>query len=218
MSFWIRPATLFPRFVEECLRDFRHMERMMFTPLYRAIPYEIVDRSSGEVVNNESKFAVSVDVSKFKPENLKVNIDGHRVTIEGKEELKEENGYSMKLVAADFLRVETGTNNQPYIQVVNNESKFAVSVDVSKFKPENLKVNIDGHRVTIEGKEELKEENGYSMKSFVRQFVLPDDVNLDAIRSSLTDSGQLSVEAPKLAKPSDSGGRSIPIENVGVKS
>ncbi|KAJ1359961.1 hypothetical protein KIN20_018797 [Parelaphostrongylus tenuis] len=36
--------------------------------------------------------------------------------------------------------------------------------------------------------------------------------------SSLTDSGQLSVEVPKLAKPLESGGRSIPIEQIGEKA
>ncbi|KAJ1359958.1 hypothetical protein KIN20_018794 [Parelaphostrongylus tenuis] len=107
--------------------------------------------------------------------------------------------------------------HQSVSEIVDNESKFAVSLDVSKFKPENLKVNIDGHRLTIEGKEELKEDNGYSMRAFTRQFELPEDVNLDAIRSSLTDGGQLSVEAPKLIKPLESGGRSIPIEKIGEK-
>ncbi|KAJ1349297.1 hypothetical protein KIN20_004789 [Parelaphostrongylus tenuis] len=150
MSLWIRPATILPRFVEECMRDFRHMERMMFAPLFRTVPYEIVDRSASEIIDNESK--------------------------------------------------------------------FAVSLDVSQFKPENLKVNIDGHRLTIEGKEELKEDNGYSMRSFTRQFVLPGDVNLDAIRSSLSDKGQLSVEAPKLARSSESAGKSIPIEHVAEKA
>ncbi|KAJ1349296.1 hypothetical protein KIN20_004788 [Parelaphostrongylus tenuis] len=105
----------------------------------------------------------------------------------------------------------------PQLKIVDNESKFAVSLDVSKFKPENLKVKLDGHHLTIEGKEELKEKNGYSAKAFIRQFELPEDVNLNAIRSSLTDSGQLSVEVPKLTKASESGARSIPIEHVGEK-
>ncbi|EPB78247.1 Hsp20/alpha crystallin family protein [Ancylostoma ceylanicum] len=128
MSLWIRPASLFPRFVEEALRDFRQMER-----------------------------------------------------------------------------------------TINNDSKFAVSIDVSKFKPENLKVNLDGRNLTIEGKQEIKEENGYTMRSFVRQWVLPENVDLDAIKSSLTDSGRLSIEAPKFAKPEAETGRSIPIERVSEK-
>ncbi|KAK6047172.1 Hsp20/alpha crystallin family protein [Cooperia oncophora] len=149
MSLWIRPASLFPRFVEEAMRDFRHMERMMFAPLSRVIPSETVS--------------------------------------------------------------EAATT-----EMVNNESKFAVTIDVSKFKPENLKVNIDGRQLTIEGKEESKEDNNYSMRSFVRQWVLPENVNLEAIRSSLSDNGRLSIEAPKLSKPTESG-RSIPIERVSEK-
>ncbi|KAK5972627.1 Heat shock protein Hsp20 domain containing protein [Trichostrongylus colubriformis] len=98
MSLWIRPASLLPRFVEEAMRDFRHFEPMVFAPLQRfRAPWEIAEESASEqVTNDDSKFAVSIDVSKFKPENLKVNIDGHRLTIEGKEEVKEENGYSMR--------------------------------------------------------------------------------------------------------------------------
>ncbi|KAJ1363035.1 hypothetical protein KIN20_022788 [Parelaphostrongylus tenuis] len=55
-------------------------------------------------------------------------------------------------------------NHHQLIEIVDDESKFTVSLDVSKFKPENLQVNIDGRRLTIEVKEELKEENGYSMR------------------------------------------------------
>ncbi|PIO72154.1 Hsp20/alpha crystallin family protein [Teladorsagia circumcincta] len=149
MSLWIRPASLFPRFVEEAMRDFRHMERMMFAPLSRVIPCETVSEASTT-------------------------------------------------------------------EMINNESKFAVTIDVSKFKPENLKVNIDGRQLTIEGKEENKEDSSYSMRSFVRQWVLPENVDLEAIKSSLSDSGHLSIEAPKLAKATESG-RSIPIERVSEK-
>ncbi|VDO80746.1 unnamed protein product [Haemonchus placei] len=98
-------------------------------------------------------------------------------------------------------------------EIINNDSKFAVCIDVSKFKPENLKVNIDGRQLTIEGKQEVQEDNGYSMRSFVRRVILPDNVNLDAVRSSLSDSGHLSIEAPKLARAVDSG-RTIPIERT----
>ncbi|KAJ1359967.1 hypothetical protein KIN20_018803 [Parelaphostrongylus tenuis] len=99
MSLWIRPADSLPRFVDECLSDFRQMERRMrqveraiFEPLRHCIPSEVLHQSISEIVDNESKFAVSLDVSKFKPEILKVNVDGHRLRIEEKEELKEDNG------------------------------------------------------------------------------------------------------------------------------
>ncbi|VDM53408.1 unnamed protein product [Angiostrongylus costaricensis] len=82
-----------------------------------------------------------------------------------------------------------------------------VKVQAEAFESQHV-----GRCLTIEGKEELEEENGYSMRVFTRQFLLPEDVNLDAIRSSLTDNGQLAVEAPKLTKSLQSGGETIPIQ------
>ncbi|CAJ0596996.1 unnamed protein product [Cylicocyclus nassatus] len=147
MSLWFRPASFFPRVVEEAMRDFRQMERMMFTPL-------------------------------------------SQIPIEG--------------MSAEQVTGET----------VNDDKKFSVAIDVSRFKPENLKVNLDGHKLTIEGKQEVKEENGYSMRSFVRSWVLPENVDLEALKSSLSDNGRLSIEAPKIQKPEPETGRSIPIERV----
>ncbi|KAK6021428.1 Hsp20/alpha crystallin family protein [Ostertagia ostertagi] len=112
MSLWIRPATILPRFVEEAMRDFRHLEPMMFAPLQRfTAPWETAETATGEE------------------------------------------------------------------------------------------------------KREVKEENGYSMTSFVRQWDLPENVDLDAVRSSLSDNGRLSIEAPKIGKASESG-RTIPIQRV----
>lgn len=55
-----------------------------------------------------------------------------------------------------------------------------------------------------------------NFSSFVRQWVLPENVNLEAIRSSLSENGRLSVEAPKVTNTVESG-RSIPIERVSEK-
>ncbi|KAK6053999.1 hypothetical protein COOONC_08496 [Cooperia oncophora] len=40
---------------------------------------------------------------------------------------------------------------------------------------------------------------GWTFRSFVRKWTIPDDVNLDAIYSNLNVKGHLSVEAPKKA-------------------
>ncbi|VDO21511.1 unnamed protein product [Haemonchus placei] len=116
------------------------------------------------------------------------------------------------------LRI-THSNPLTYPPMINNESKFAITIDVSKFKPENLKVNIDGRQLTIEGKEDHCITRSGTLKSdlsFVRRWMLPENVDLEAIRSSLSNNGRLAIEAPKLAKAADSG-RSIPIERVSEK-
>ena len=45
--------------------------------------------------------------------------------------------------------------------MVNDDKKFVVSLDVSQFKPEELKVHLEGHDLTIEGKQEEKTEHGF---------------------------------------------------------
>lgn len=47
------------------------------------------------------------------------------------------------------------------LEVVNDDKKFAVSLDVSQFKPEELKVHIDGRDLTIEGRQEQRTDHGY---------------------------------------------------------
>ncbi|ETN69165.1 Hsp20/alpha crystallin family protein [Necator americanus] len=84
-----------------------------------------------------------------------------------------------------------------FFQVVNDDKKFAVSLDVSQFRPEELKVNLDGRRLTVEGKQERKDDHSFIARSFVRSWTLPDEANVDALRTELNDKGQLTIEAPK---------------------
>ncbi|KAK6040696.1 Hsp20/alpha crystallin family protein [Cooperia oncophora] len=94
-------------------------------------------------------------------------------------------------------------------KVTDDGSKFTVALNVSKFKPDELKVNIDGRTLTVEGKQEVKEGSSYTSRSFLRQWTLPEGVDVEQIRSSLTDEGQLAIELPK-PKPTINS-RSIPI-------
>ncbi|RCN52634.1 Hsp20/alpha crystallin family protein [Ancylostoma caninum] len=71
---------------------------------------------------------------------------------------------------ADHSTLQVATQTQ---EVVNDDKKFAVSLDVSQFKPEELKVHIDG--LTIEGRQEQKTEHGYIERSFVRKWALPEE-------------------------------------------
>ncbi|KAK6044439.1 hypothetical protein COOONC_18057 [Cooperia oncophora] len=63
-------------------------------------------------------------------------------------------------------------------KIVDDDAKMTISIDVSRFKPDELKVDLDGRVLTVEGKQETKEEHGYAMRSFVRQWTLPEDVNV----------------------------------------
>ncbi|KAK5973260.1 Heat shock protein [Trichostrongylus colubriformis] len=94
-------------------------------------------------------------------------------------------------------------------EVVNDDKKFAVALDVSQFKPEELKVHIDGRDLTIEGRQEMKTDHGFTERSFVRKWALPDDVDLDAVHTQLMDGGKLEIEAPKTGEHTNR--RTLPI-------
>ncbi|EFP05329.1 hypothetical protein GCK72_018405 [Caenorhabditis remanei] len=96
-------------------------------------------------------------------------------------------------------------------EIINTDEKFAVNLNVSQFKPDDLKINLDGRNLTIQGEQEVKNEHGYSKKSFSRVILLPEDVDFSAVSSNLSEDGKLSIEAPKKETIQ---GRSIPIQQA----
>ncbi|PIC28047.1 hypothetical protein B9Z55_020092 [Caenorhabditis nigoni] len=82
-------------------------------------------------------------------------------------------------------------------KIVNNDSKFSVQVDVSHFKPEDLKIQLDGRELKIEGTQESKSEHGYSKRSFSKMILLPEDADLTAVQSAISNDGNMQIEAPK---------------------
>ncbi|XP_074594753.1 alpha-crystallin A chain-like [Brevipalpus obovatus] len=104
--------------------------------------------------------------------------------------------------------------NRGSSEVTNNANQFQVSVDVSSFAPNEISVKaVDDNSIVIEGKhEERPDEHGYISRSFCRRYMLPKDVRVDGVKSSLTADGVLTVSAPKMSteslKPNE---RNIPI-------
>ncbi|XP_046399313.1 protein lethal(2)essential for life-like [Ischnura elegans] len=93
---------------------------------------------------------------------------------------------------------------------------FHVMMDVKQFAPEEITVkHVDNH-VVVEGKhEEMPDEHGYISRHFVRRYVLPKTVNADALTSSLSSDGVLTLSAPRL-QPLEEGVRKIPITHTGA--
>ena len=56
-------------------------------------------------------------------------------------------------------------------QVVDNEKEFQTSLDVSQFKPDELNVNLDGRLLTVEGNQQVEDDNG-SFQRYVSTFIL----------------------------------------------
>ncbi|KAK0409578.1 hypothetical protein QR680_004635 [Steinernema hermaphroditum] len=97
-------------------------------------------------------------------------------------------------------------------EVVNDGDSFSISVNVSHFKPEELKVNVCDNQLIIEGKhEEKSDEYGLVERHFVRKYNLPKNVKAELVTSELSKDGILTVQSQKKALE-ESKTRSIPIQ------
>ncbi|CAJ0581906.1 unnamed protein product, partial [Mesorhabditis spiculigera] len=99
--------------------------------------------------------------------------------------------------------------------VRNDKEKFAVDIDVTHFRPEEVKVNIEGNRLMVEGHHEERSDNhGSIQRSFKRAYMLPEDCEVDHVASYLSNDGKLTIEAPKKGAIG-SNSRPIPIQPRG---
>ncbi|NXU49524.1 HS30C protein, partial [Turnix velox] len=93
---------------------------------------------------------------------------------------------------------------------------FAVCQDVKNFAPEELSVKVVGRKVVLVGQKETQstdEKGSFSYKYEVlkREWDVPEEVDAEALRCSLSPEGQLRIEAPRLALPPPPE-RNVPIE------
>jgi len=78
---------------------------------------------------------------------------------------------------------------------------FEVDLDVQGYKPEDLNVSVQDNTLTISGTHEEKNKDGthYQHRHFSRSFILPGNVEVNKMKSSLSKNGRISclrVEAP----------------------
>ncbi|XGW23733.1 hypothetical protein V3C99_005726, partial [Haemonchus contortus] len=85
-------ARLTDRMLYDTMRDLERFERCLF-PYWTEADQSVlhVANETQQMVNDDKKFAVSLDVSQFRPEELNVQLEGRQLTIEGKQEHKTEN-------------------------------------------------------------------------------------------------------------------------------
>jgi len=101
----------------------------------------------------------------------------------------------------------------------NELNKFLVKLNVPNFIPEEITIKVAGNILLVEGKhQEKQDENGHSYVSrqFTRRYILPDDVDLEQLCSSM-DENILTIHAPKKKFQLDGSERVIPIITVGEK-
>uniref|UniRef100_G3MKN2 SHSP domain-containing protein n=1 Tax=Amblyomma maculatum TaxID=34609 RepID=G3MKN2_AMBMU len=101
-------------------------------------------------------------------------------------------------------------------EVVNDESKFEVRLDVSFFNPSDITVKVVGTDcVLVHGKhEERQDEHGFVSREFTRRYMLPPDADPEQVTSEFMadEEGVLVIRAAKKSpEPAALKERVVPI-------
>merc|ERR1712165_306413 len=95
-----------------------------------------------------------------------------------------------------------------------DDNKVEVHLDTSGYNPSELKVQVEGNTVRVEGKHEERSQAGAVMVSrqFVKEYALPEGSKPEGVESSLSKDGVLVITMPKPRKAINMDkSRSVPI-------
>merc|ERR1712115_39097 len=100
------------------------------------------------------------------------------------------------------------------------KDKMEVTLDTSGYKPDELKVEIKGGELCVEGKHEERSQSGEVMVSrqFSRRFGLPQNVKKEDIVSNLSQDGVMVITMPKEQRIEEVERGSTPIQVDHVRS
>jgi HSP20 family protein len=100
----------------------------------------------------------------------------------------------------------------PRYELIDNEEKFQLSMDVPGVKPENMSIDLDkdGGYLTIRGERESSNEYSRFASKFSQTFSLDSTVMVDHLTANLNN-GVLVVTAPKDVTKLEEKIRKIPI-------
>merc|ERR1712218_571504 len=100
------------------------------------------------------------------------------------------------------------------------KDKMEVTLDTSGYKPDELKVEIKGGELCVEGKHEERSQSGEVMVSrqFSRRFGLPQNVRKEDIVSNLSQDGVMVITMPKEQRIEEVKRGNTPIQVDHVRS
>lgn len=92
------------------------------------------------------------------------------------------------------------------------DGTLQMAIDVSQYKPEEVKVKLCDDNLVIEARTESSENDSYHKSEFKRWLKLPQDVKQEAIKSTLTPDKKLVIEVPCNKPIQADRSRNIPID------
>ena len=85
------------------------------------------------------------------------------------------------------------------IRVKDDDDKFEISLDTSQYRPDEIRVNVEEGKISVEGKHEEKSEDGRRvvLRQFSRKYSLPTTAKPEKVTSDRSKNGVLIITAKK---------------------
>ena len=188
---------------------FYELWRQMALAYQQEVGYWVHEQSDKGTVK-----IASVLLSHFKPENIALEVDSDKVILHGKHRSEREDGFN----TSEFKRVFPLPQNVDPTTVTSritqdggvlvieglkrveekeDDGKFETKLDVSGFKPEEIKIQLHGKELIVCGKRTLEDGRANRSRGFSHRVLLPEDVVVSSVRSRLSKDGLLMVEASR---------------------
>ena len=153
----------------------------------------------------------------YKPEDISVDVDDEKITLHGQHRSEDENGFENSQFKK-VIKIPHGVDPTSVTRTVSKDGRalvltgmkrvdknkkdddknFAVTFNLRGYKPDEIKVQHRGQKLTVTAKQR-SEENGFQCsRDFRRRILLPDDVDLTSLKSRLSKEGLLTIEAPRV--------------------
>lgn len=155
------------------------------------------DTSAQEEVASSSEGAHSVDSSAHRDE-LKSTSSTRRSTTTTRTTRRTVQSSSLQSsTEPTWLQRNECLASSPLVKLSADGTKLLkLRFDVSQYTPEQIVVKTVDNRLLVQAKQEEQGNNVSMYREYNREFLLPDGVEPDSIRSSLSVDGVLTVEAP----------------------
>ncbi|CAH1786039.1 unnamed protein product [Owenia fusiformis] len=140
-------------------------------------------------MNRCFKVGQDVDLSKLKTKFWK----GHLVMKAPKKDTKEERELAVECTDDAKSKAAVEKSNQEKSLSCVDPKDFKLSLNLSAFSPEDIKIKTSGNTVTVKAQKENTSDDHYSKMSFYRSFVLPDNVDAHSLKSKFDADGQLCI-------------------------
>ncbi|XP_072051757.1 uncharacterized protein [Amphiura filiformis] len=86
---------------------------------------------------------------------------------------------------------------------LSDSDQFQVSLNLKSFKPENIEVTRVDNELKVYAKEEVERYGMIFHREIRRSYQLPENIDVDSLKSTLSTAGVLTIEAKRRPKPSE---------------